>query len=331
MSKIQFIMSEYLNQTSQPPIENKQEQEFPIKMISVYDLIPNPLNFYELSDIEKLETEIELQGGIMTNLEVKAVENGKYMIIAGHRRRQAMINLLEGKSDKITSDKVPCTIKTYESQEDELKALSLSNRSQRKKTPTEELKELQALKPILSREFKEKKARGIESGRLVEYMARYFEVSPSTIQRIENRAKLDDEIKEKLDTGEITPTAATQLTGLSAADQKAVYEDTVKQGMATVKAIEEKKKEYIVLEPVKPAELKLSEALSETEIKIIALTKNRDVIIKEIEKIPVNDEDIGRVSVNGARLACWILLKQVITNELENLSGNNIFEEAEHE
>lgn len=82
--------------------------------------------------------------------------------------------------------------------------------------------------------------------------------------------------------------------------------------------------ETTIQEPIEPA-------LSETEIIIIALTKNREAVIREIEKIPVNNEDSGRVTVNGVRLARWTMIKQIFDNELKELSGSNIFEEAEHE
>lgn len=85
--------------------------------------------------------------------------------------------------------------------------------------------------------------------------------------------------------------------------------------------------ETTIQELIKPEE----PALSETEIIIIALTKNREAVIREIEKIPVNNEDSGRVTVNGVRLARWTMIKQIFDNELKELSGSNIFEEAEHE
>lgn len=85
--------------------------------------------------------------------------------------------------------------------------------------------------------------------------------------------------------------------------------------------------ETTIQEPIEPEE----SALSETEIIIIALNKNREAVIKEIEKIPVNNEESGRITVNGVRLARWTMIKQIFDNELNELSGSNMFEEAEHE
>jgi ParB-like chromosome segregation protein Spo0J len=302
----------------------KQEVQ-QIQLISVYDLVPNPQNFYEVNDIEKLAIEIELQGEVITPLEVKAVDNGKFMIIAGHRRREAVLFLLSQVEKTEISKMMPCYVRKYATEKQELTALILSNRTQRVRTKTEELKEYQLLKPIIKQIFGGEKALGNVTGRFRAFCAEFFGVSESTIQRMDSLEKLSPELQEEVGKGNITPTAASELTSLSVADQKAVYEDTTKQGAATVKAVQEKKKEVVQSETEQPE-------MSEIEIKVFAINKIRTIILREIEKIPINNQDYGRVTVNNIKLDRLNLLKQVLENELNSYSGENMFEsEEKHE
>jgi len=312
-----FDLKNYLNKSSQPHGKIEADQSSPVKWISVYDLVPNPQNFYELNDIEGLETAIELQGGITTSLEVKVIDNNKYMIIAGHRRRQAVVNLLANKSDKLKSDKVPCIVQEY-TPEQEVIALVFSNRYQRVRSKEEESKEFQLLKPILKNLYEEAKRQGTVNGRFRKFCADFFDVSESTIHRMESMEKLAPEIKEELQQGKITPTAAMELTALSAAEQKAVYEDTKGHG-ATVKAVQDKKKEIV---------LHIQPEMSELEIKVFAVNEVRTMIIREIEKIPASNQDFGRVTVSNIKLDRLTLLKQVLEDELNSLSGENMFSEV---
>lgn len=307
-----FDMRAYLNKSSQPKQKAQEEVNNSVKMISVYDLVPNPQNFYELNDIDKLEMAIEIQGGITTSLEVKAVENNKYMLIAGHRRRQAMINLLERESEKINSDKVPCIVKEFETPEQEIVALIFSNKYQRVRSKSEELKEFQLLKPILKNIYDEQKAEGNINGRFRKFCAEFFDVSESTIHRIESMEKLSPEIKQELEQGNITPTAASELTMLSPAEQKAVYEDTTKnQGAATVKSVQDKKKEIIIVNT--------DNAMSEIEIKVHAANEVRNILLKSLDKINVGGNEV--LSIESAKVEMLKLLLQVVENELENLTG----------
>jgi ParB-like chromosome segregation protein Spo0J len=313
-------ISTWLNSQSQPQ-EKQEEINLPVKMISVYDLIPNPLNFYELNDMEELETAIEIQGGVTTSLEVKAVENGKFMVVAGHRRRQGVINILQGENEKNISDKVPCIVKEY-TKNQEITALIFSNKYQRVRTQTEKLKEFQILKPILKEIYEDEKEKGLITGRFRKFCADFFEISEATVHRMNAMEKLTEEVKQGIEQGDITPTAAIQLTSLSASEQKAVYEDTTKQGTATVKTIKETIKETIKQEqPPQPE-------MSETEIKIVALNDVRRIIVREIEKVLIYNQDFGRVTVNSIKLERLNLLKQVLENELNDLNGQNIFDDG---
>lgn len=84
------------------PAAEKEE----VMMIDVCDLVPSKENFYHVDD--ELKRSIELFG-ILQPLLVKRPENGKYRVIAGHRRRLAVLSLLnEGKEERRY---MPCVFK----------------------------------------------------------------------------------------------------------------------------------------------------------------------------------------------------------------------------
>ena len=94
--------------------QTKQEEKRPQKpgykiiALNVADLVPSEENFYSISEIEKLKRDIELAGGVKQNLTVTPMDNGKYKILAGHRRHQACMELVrEGKTEY---EFVPCGI-----------------------------------------------------------------------------------------------------------------------------------------------------------------------------------------------------------------------------
>ena len=104
-----------------------------IVMVDVYDLIPSKENFYRVDD--ELKRSIELFG-ILQPLLVKRPENGKYRVIAGHRRRLAVLALMdEGKEQRRY---IPCVYKK-EDIRDRL-ALIMANRF-REKTDWEKMME----------------------------------------------------------------------------------------------------------------------------------------------------------------------------------------------
>ena len=90
-------------------------------MVDVYDLEPSKENFYQVDDSLKRSVEFV---GILQPLLVKQPENGKYKVIAGHRRRLAVLALMEeGKENRRY---VPCVFKK-EDVRDRL-AIILANR-----------------------------------------------------------------------------------------------------------------------------------------------------------------------------------------------------------
>lgn len=113
--------------------EGQTPEEEKVMMIDVYDLIPSKENFYRVDDTLKRSIEI---AGVLQPLLIKKPENGKYRVIAGHRRRLAVLSLMdEGKEERRY---MPCVFKK-EDLRDRL-AIIMANRF-RDKTDWEKMME----------------------------------------------------------------------------------------------------------------------------------------------------------------------------------------------
>ena len=119
-----FNLTELLNQRSKEKEAEqeagKQEEKMEIEYVDVYDLIPSKENFYHVD--ERLKKNIEIMG-LLQPILVKRPLGGKYEVIAGHRRRLALIALVEEGKEKFRQ--VPCVFK-QESAVDRL-ALIMAN------------------------------------------------------------------------------------------------------------------------------------------------------------------------------------------------------------
>ena len=71
-------------ETEQERTEENKQQENDVFMVDAYDMIPSKENFYHVD--AALKRSIELVG-ILQPCIVKKPVNGKYDVIAGHRRR----------------------------------------------------------------------------------------------------------------------------------------------------------------------------------------------------------------------------------------------------
>ncbi|WP_333594547.1 ParB N-terminal domain-containing protein [Anaerospora hongkongensis] len=120
-----FNAATYINKVSQPQTAKKNLQPEQAQLISVYDLEPYPERFFNVNDVESLAAMIQHQGGVITPLVVKQGDNGKYIVIDGHRRREAVLLLLNKGSD--ISSFLPAHIRAYVNHQKEMEALILSN------------------------------------------------------------------------------------------------------------------------------------------------------------------------------------------------------------
>ncbi len=242
-----FNLNQLLNKASmgdiEKPLEKEQDKEpYKIKLISVHDLVPSKDNFYSLNQIEELKTAIELAGGIKQNLNVVPMDNGKYKVLAGHRRRLASLALTEeGKEEyKLLPCKVEETQEDKEIQSIQEELLIILTNSHREKTDYDKVEEVKRLREILERYKKKEKI----PGRMRELIAQALNTSPGQVGRMESiDRKLSDEFKEELKEEKINISTAYELSTLPEEGQQEIYKDYEEKGSLSINDVKEKKVE----------------------------------------------------------------------------------------
>ena len=201
--------------------------------IDVHDLVPSQENFYHVDD--ELKRSIELVG-ILQPLLVSRPENGKYRVIAGHRRRLAVLSLLEEGKEEMRL--VPCVFKK-EDVRDRL-ALIMANRF-RDKTDWEKMMEaIQAEE--LAKELKKEYSL---NGRTREVLAEITGTTEAQLGRYKSiynnlSARLMKYFKESV----INVSVAVELCGMSAAGQEEAADRVEEAGtLSLMEAREMKQRE----------------------------------------------------------------------------------------
>lgn len=184
-------------------------QPMKVVMLPIGDIQPNPQNaIYEIGDVGMLQADIS-EHGLRTPLEVAPAQDGKYMLIAGHRRHTACLGLHDAGDKRF--DLLPCVITDYGDPDEELVALITSNATARELTDGERLRQYEALKGALTR----LKAEGKVDGRVREELARRTGEGSGTLARLNAiSARCVPEVKEMLEKGEITFTRAYECSKL---------------------------------------------------------------------------------------------------------------------
>ncbi len=241
-------------------------QEYKITHISVHDLEPSQGNFYSTEQIEELKASIAAFG-IKQNLVVKPLEGGKYRVIAGHRRRLALLSLAE--EGKQEFEKAPCIIETEEDELRERLLLITTNSTARQLSDWEKVKQAQELKALLEQIKKRDKI----PGRLRELIASALDTSPAQVGRMEAITKnLTPEFQEELKEGRVNMSTAYEISGMPEEQQREVYAEYQERGSMSMKDAKEKKQEAKVesapepeREPKPKPEEKADEIKGETE------------------------------------------------------------------
>lgn len=209
--------------------------EYTITHIPVSKLEPSQDNFYSVEQIAELKASIAAFG-IKQNLIVAPTINGSYRVIAGHRRRLAVLSLVEeGKSE---FERVPCIIEDDEDELREKLLLITTNSTTRILSDWEKITQAKELRGILEQIKKRDKI----PGRLRDWIASTLDTSPAQIGRMEAIDKnLTPEFKEELKEGRVNLSTAYEISGMPEEKQKEVYEDYQQQGSISIKEAKEAK------------------------------------------------------------------------------------------
>ena len=248
------LIAKLLNKNSQP-IGQGVHNGHPVEEIilrDVHDLVPNPKNaFYSTDNIEELAAMIDLTQRIEP-LIVKPHpdEEGKFMILSGHRRRLAQLYRLEhGTTD---DPRVPTIVREVVNplegvislHEMEILNIVFPNKgSRRNLSPTEEAAEILYIKPIIRKIYDQQKVSGEVTGKFRTFFASVLGISETTLQRKESIGKLSDAAKEAVEDGRMTATAAAELSSLSVDAQDDALAVIDEEGIRpTVQAIKDQKR-----------------------------------------------------------------------------------------
>ena len=243
-----FNLNQILNDASKRAAPGGGGQTAPasrpaeIERVSVFDLVPSEDNFYSMNDIEELKSKIELAGKVLQNFIVVPLGGGKYKVISGHRRRAACISLVE--EGKPEYEFVPCTVEADE-EDAEVQAIReeimlIAANSQREKTAWDKIEEARRTRALLERIKQQEKL----PGDMRKLVAQTLNTSPAQIGRFDAITRnLCPAFMEELKADRINISTAYELSGLSAEDQTAAFEEYRETGEISIKAARERKQD----------------------------------------------------------------------------------------
>ena len=248
-----------------------------IEMLDVSEIVPNGDNFYELSDIEPLADDIERQG-LKSNLVVaKDGDSGKYLLISGHRRLEAVKLLI--KEGRRNSTKVPCYINGEKTQAESRLDLIMLNKTQRKYSDADVMQEYERLTETL----KELESEGKKiSGRLRENIASMLNVSTAQVGKIENiKHNAIPAVEKAVKTGEMSISTANEVAKLQPDQQEKIIKEKPEITHKEVKEIQKNASPPKPKAPTAPEVKKPTEKAEDTASKPVSK-------VEQIAKLPTS-------------------------------------------
>lgn len=181
----EFDLSKLLKDVSKSDTGKQQIRYIPLDLID-----PDPANFYSLDGLEELAGSIEMLG-LQQPLLVRPIQGGRYMVISGHRRREALLRIAKDGSQQF-ADGVPCIVDAGEASEAlrELK-LIMANADTRKMSSADQNKQAERIEDLLRQLVDEGY---VFPGRLRDWVAKLSGMSRTKLARMKV-------IREKLDEG----------------------------------------------------------------------------------------------------------------------------------
>lgn len=189
------------------------KKNFNLLEIDIEDLRPSKNNFYGIRELDNLVESIK-ENGLMHNLLVRKLEDGKYEIVSGHRRFYALLRL--------EYKKIPCQVKDMNDLDSEIHLIQ-ANAQQRELSHIEKMKGVERLAEL----YKFKKANGEEvpKGKTRDIIGKDIGLSGVQVGRyMKVSEKLIEPLKDKLEEGSITLTQATTLSSLKEHEQEHIHD-----------------------------------------------------------------------------------------------------------
>lgn len=266
-----FNLTELLNQRSKEAGEQQkteQQQAAGAEIVTpeegvsstadIYDLIPSKGNFYSVEDVQDLKQSIELLGVLQPLLVTEEEEDGKRRIIAGHRRRLAVMQLVDEGKERFRQ--VPILIKPKKNAIIDRLALIMANRF-REKTDWERMTEaLETEKLVL-----ELKGSMNIPGRTRDLLAEIIETSPAQLGRY--KAIYNNTIAElmaEFKANRIVVSVIYEASGLPEDYQKQAAEIFRENEALTLADIKQLKKNYEATQQI-PGQMDINQLQEQPE------------------------------------------------------------------
>ncbi|WP_051179985.1 ParB/RepB/Spo0J family partition protein [Selenomonas ruminantium] len=208
--------------------------KYELKRLNINELYPDPQNktVYSIENIEELADAIEIAGGVLHNLVVRAADvTGKYMIISGERRWTACQLLVNEKRMQQFAE-VNCLIEN-EHDEDLLDLmLMLTNSTARQLTDAEKMRQAERMTDILNRM---KEQNGLE-GRVRDIVGKMLQMSSGQLARYHAIAKnlQNEDLKQAFQDGRLKVSAAYEASQLSEEGQQKVANKLQEEGTVSL-------------------------------------------------------------------------------------------------
>lgn len=267
-----FNLTELLNQRSkeageQQKTEQQQaaagaevvtSEEGVSSTADIYDLIPSKGNFYSVEDVQDLKQSIELLGVLQPLLVTEEEEDGKRRIIAGHRRRLAVMQLVDEGKERFRQ--VPILIKPKKNAIIDRLALIMANRF-REKTDWERMTEaLETEKLVL-----ELKDSMNIPGRTRDLLAEIIETSPAQLGRYKAiYNNIIAELMAEFKANRIVVSVIYEASGLPEDYQKQAAEIFRENEVLTLADIKRLKKNYEATQQI-PGQMDINQLQEQPE------------------------------------------------------------------
>lgn len=282
-----FNLTELLNQRSkeageQQKTEQQQatagaevvtSEEGVSSTADIYDLIPSKGNFYSVEDVQDLKQSIELLGVLQPLLVTDEEEDGKRRIIAGHRRRLAVMQLVDEGKERFR--RVPILIKPKKNAILDRLALIMANRF-REKTDWEKMTEALETEDLV---LKLKETTNIP-GRTRDLLAEILETSSTQVGRYKAiYNNLIPELMAEFKANNIVVSVIYEASGLPEEYQKQAAEIFRENEVLTLSDIKQLKKYYEAAQQI-PEQMDINQLQQEEKMQHLPTDeqpKQRDI------------------------------------------------------
>ena len=260
-----FNLTELLNQRSKEVAEPTQQEPETVTSkdgvsgtADIYDLIPSKENFYSVEDVKDLKQSIELLGVLQPLLVTDEEEDGKRRIIAGHRRRIAVMQLVEEGKERFRY--VPILIKQTQNAILDKLALIMANRF-REKTDWEKMTEALETEDLV---LKLKETMNIP-GRTRDLLAEIIETSPAQVGRYKAiHNNIIPELMAEFKANKIGVSVVYEISGLPEDYQKQAAELFEENEVLTLPDIKQLKKQYEASQQI-PGQMNIEQIWQQNE------------------------------------------------------------------